>query len=692
MLNHSFDEMNLYNKTQDSFAYPIMKNENMTDLEREQAMTKISMLEEEAILSYEELLQCAIASEDTEMISLIQEITDDERKHVGNILKARQVYVPDVYDQIEQGTEELTVLKEEADIEDNLNVEEFFIVEKDGNKWKTLASAKNLNEARTKYNKNLIPTKERRLITLKDLKDLKRKSESFKANEAPADAKSLFTALMSELNVLYNCKITDQNFLRCTNDEGNFIEVAYIEDTDPVQLGMKVTFTDGTESETNYYIYDSINATSDFITAVFIGELNAKTEEDFNSAEEENLEKDIDDVEKELNADDIKEDVDTEEKELEEDSAKESLNTSESLEDDKEIKLAIAEIKKYYDEDELAINLDPLKEEFENRGLTLSEDKYQEIITDLGSGITLEQAVDNAFYGNKDECGTVADLGTAPIMPVGSSIFPKKKDEDEDKILAESLEDQEKEFENLMSAAVEDDTARKETAKEWVENAISVLNNIEDEKVKDNLHKKYDAIINKYTTESNANINKVVKDLAESTNAKTTPADELAKLYDINNDTAAIYRINHKSEEPLVPMIFQNIMNDAVLFATNAFIDPKSLETVYESFKHIDRKSVEDFIKSDNLGGLVKYLYESAIKNEDTFINPQMNNVNPSINTTASGNDPETPKLADDIDPAPTEVQGFPKDKSEIENTQAKGSDINNPITKNTNTEDILTK
>ena len=52
MLNHSFNETNLMNKTQDSFTSPVM-NENMTDLERSKAMTKISKLEEEAILSYE---------------------------------------------------------------------------------------------------------------------------------------------------------------------------------------------------------------------------------------------------------------------------------------------------------------------------------------------------------------------------------------------------------------------------------------------------------------------------------------------------------------------------------------------------------------------------------------------------------------------------------------------------------------
>ena len=373
MLNHSFNETNLMNKTQDSFTSPVM-NENMTDLERSKAMTKISKLEEEAILSYEELLQCAIASEDEEMIALITEITNDERKHVGNILAARQQFAPEVYDQIEQGEAEFAEIQNDAynQMEDEDSMveipeEAYVIIEKNGSKWKTLATAKNLNEAKNKYNKNVVKTKnEMRLLTLKDLKQLKSESKNesiSKKNEAPLDARSLFTALNSKLATIYQCEITKDGFLRCTDEEGNYIEIAFIENTDPIELGMKVSLMDGTDSETVYYAYDTIQATVDFITAVFISEINASQEEKFETEVEEETEK----VEKDL--EDAKE--------------SKSIKVVECLKEPDDIRnldLAIQFTKKYYDEDELAEDLDPFAEELQKRGIDLNKEVYNIII------------------------------------------------------------------------------------------------------------------------------------------------------------------------------------------------------------------------------------------------------------------------------------------------------------------------
>ena len=701
MLNHSFNETNLMNKTQDSFTSPVM-NENMTDLERSKAMTKISKLEEEAILSYEELLQCAIASEDEEMIALITEITNDERKHVGNILAARQQFAPEVYDQIEQGEAEFAEIQNDAynqmDDEEFYDVmnddEEFYdimededsmveipeeayvIIEKNGSKWKTLATAKNLNEAKNKYNKNVVKTKnEMRLLTLKDLKQLKSESKNesiSKKNEAPLDAHSLFTALNSELATIYQCEITKDGFLRCTDDEGNYIEIAFIENTDPIELGMKVSLMDGTDSETVYYAYDTIQATVDFITAVFISEINASQEEKFETEVEEETEK----VEKDL--EDAKE--------------SKSIKVVECLkepDDIRNLELAIQFTKKYYDEDELAEDLDPFAEELQKRGIDLNKEIYNIIINNLRAGLDLKSAVEDAFKSCKDECGTVSDLGVAPIMPVGSSIFPKEDKEDK---INESIE-QEQEVENLMDAALEDIKNGNPTAEDWIEDAKYIFNSLDDQEAKNRL-------ANKYPDYLNENLNQVTKDLVKATNSKVTPAEELNKELFMKDkaattahDNGMAYRIGFKHDEPVVPIIDQAAMDNAMTTASFVFTMPASeaYSKAQESFKNIDKKEIEDLLKSANFGGLVKYLYESIKQNEDTFTDPQLNQVNPDIsNTNASGNDTETPKLADDIDPAPTEVEGFSKDDSEIKNT-SNTPQSDNEITKDAGTQDVPT-
>lgn len=677
MLNHSFNETNLMDKTQDSFTSPVM-NENMTDLERSQAMTKISKLEEEAILSYEELLQCAIASEDAEMIALITEITDDERKHVGNIMAARKQYAPKVYDKIEQGELEFETIEDEVspstkNSTNSLIEDTYVVVEKNGNNWKTLSTAKTLNEARDSYNRNVVKTKnEMRLLTIKDLKQLKSTNESLSnKNEAPLDAHSLFTALTSELATLFQCEITEDGFLRCTDDEGNYIEVAFIDNTDPIELGMKVSLMNGTESETVYYAYDTIQATVDFINAVFISEVNATQEEDFDKEE-------------------IKEETEKIEKDIEKVEESKSIRIIECIknpQDKRKVDLAIQFTKKYYDEDELAEDLDPLAEELQRRGIDLKEETYQLILSNLKSGLTLEDAVEDAFTSCKDECGTVSDLGLAPIMPAGSSIFPKK---DKEAKVNESTE-QEKEVENLMDAALEDIKNGSSTAKDWIEDAKYVFNSIEDEEVKNRLKHKYADYLNE-------NLNQVVKDLVAATNSKTTPADKLTKEFFMEDkiattakDNGMAYKIGIKYDEPVIPLINQAAMNDAMTTASFIFTMPTSeaYSKAQESFKNINKKEIEDLLKSDNFGGLVKYLYESVKHNEDTFTNPQLVNASPNINTTASGNDAATPQLADDINPAPTEVEDFPKDDSEVKNTT--GATSTNKITKDAGTEDIPT-
>lgn len=677
MLNHSFNETNLMDKTQDSFTSPVM-NENMTDLERSQAMTKISKLEEEAILSYEELLQCAIASEDAEMIALITEITDDERKHVGNIMAARKQYAPKVYDKIEQGELEFETIEDEVspstkNSTNSLIEDTYVVVEKNGNNWKTLSTAKTLNEARDSYNRNVVKTKnEMRLLTIKDLKQLKSTNESLSnKNEAPLDAHSLFTALTSELATLFQCEITEDGFLRCTDDEGNYIEVAFIDNTDPIELGMKVSLMNGTESETVYYAYDTIQATVDFINAVFISEVNATQEEDFDKEE-------------------IKEETEKIEKDIEKVEESKSIRIIECIknpQDKRKVDLAIQFTKKYYDEDELAEDLDPLAEELQRRGIDLKEETYQLILSNLKSGLTLEDAVEDAFTSCKDECGTVSDLGLAPIMPAGSSIFPKK---DKEAKVNESTE-QEKEVENLMDAALEDIKNGSSTAEDWIEDAKYVFNSIEDEEVKNRLKHKYADYLNE-------NLNQVVKDLVAATNSKTTPADKLTKEFFMEDkiattakDNVMAYKIGIKYDEPVIPLINQAAMNDAMTTASFIFTMPTSeaYSKAQESFKNINKKEIEDLLKSDNFGGLVKYLYESVKHNEDTFTNPQLVNASPNINTTASGNDAATPQLADDINPAPTEVEDFPKDDSEVKNTT--GATSTNKITKDAGTEDIPT-
>lgn len=333
MYNFNFNESDMLSKSQ---------NENILD--------ELEAEDNKEDLDFGDFVQQAIASGDFETLILINEIEVEDEKD-------------------EEDNQEI--------VEDD---ESFSIVEKDGQKWKVLSTAKGKYNAARKYNECITTTKnEVRLVSLKDLEKM---NESRK-NEAPANSESLFTALMSELNTIYKCDITDEGFLRCTDDGGNFIEIATIKNTDPVEMGMKVTFTDGTQSETVYYVYDNIQAVNDFIQAVFISEVNAYN--DMNEVEAEEVQtEEKEDVELE-DENQAQEEIDKNVEEVEEESEEEkteSLNRNKNEEKtiNNIIQDVIATISKYYTRSELKYSVDPIIDEFNNRGVKLTDDQISKIV------------------------------------------------------------------------------------------------------------------------------------------------------------------------------------------------------------------------------------------------------------------------------------------------------------------------
>ena len=203
-------------------------------------------------------------------------------------------------------------------------------------------------------------------------------------------------------------------------------------------------------------------------------------------------------------------------------------------------------------------------------------------------------------------------------------------------------------------------------------------------------------LVESQKNEASAELNKVIKDLAA--NDKTDVDKEINKLYKDEPEAKSNVAdgspiLGATSPDNIVPTIDKAIMNKAIFAATSyANNGPQMFAKLQESFKNIDRKTIDDLMNSKDVVGIAKYLYESEMKdnkNEDTFTDPQMNVVNSNSTTVATGNSSETPKLADDIDPAPTEVQGFPKDKSEIENTNANNKE--DQLAKDSGTENIPT-
>ena len=552
--------------------------------------------------------------------------------------------------------------------------ESFAIIEKDGKRWKTLAETKGLNNARDRYNYyNKKTRNEMRLVTLNELRTLKKLSEAKQLNEAPMNAKSMYAGLVSNLNTMFSCSVTDEGFLKCEDDDGNFIEVAFIEDTDPIELAMRVNFKDGT----------------DFITAVFLGEVNAYEDALFDEKEKENLSEEVDNALEEIDQENI-------EKAIEETNEMCMMKLPVTPKA-KDVLNALYYTTKYYTDEDLMNNLDPFIDELNKRGVKFEEEQINSVRDDLNHGIDFETSVCDAFKITKNESGTVADLGTAPILPVGSSLFPNADELEE---LNESVDDRVKEFESLMETGIEAVQNGDNTAEDWFNDAKFVLGEITDKDTKDRLQKQYSKYLGK-VSESKETLKGVVDDLIKATNKLDTPAVKLEKEFttepkkDIKvTDGTPIAKF--KPMETMIPIIDQDIMNNAIIAASSAVTNPKPeiFVKLQETFKNIDKKTVETLINESDIGGLAKYLYESAInKNEDTFSDPQLNIVDNNINKTTdvSGNDPETPKLADDINPAPTEVEGFPKDKSEIENTSNTNT-TDDQLAKDTGTEDIPTK
>lgn len=710
MFNHNFNEDNLMNKMENSFTKPVL--ENMSDLERDKTLTKIAELEEEAILNYDELLQCAIAAEDCEMIALINEITNDERKHVGNLVQATKTFLPDKADFVKQGMEEFDnkIMKDEGEevadaIEDeeddfkSLRNEAFAVIQKDGKNWKTLDTVKGLDKAREVYNRNVKNTKnEMRLVTLKDLRELKKVSESMK-NEAPLDGKSMFVALISELSPMYDCKIVSEKVMDCFDADGNYIEITFIDDTNPIELKMSVVFKDGSKTEEVKYAFDNIQATSEYISAVLISEVNAREEKVFDK-EEEAIEKEeneeIAQTDKEITTDIVEEDV--EEQKTESKQNEMCMMKLPQVNSKRDALLGAQHIDKYYDSEELLADLTPLIDELEDRNVHLSSEQITYIDKQLKLGKQIVDIIYDMFEDCKNEDGgTVADLGTAPILPAGSSLFPDIEEDLED--LNETVDTQQdkiEEFESLINTGIDSIAVGDKFAEDWINDAVFVFNEITDEKTKKDLYKKYSTYLDGKVkvTEAKSILKEVVDDLIKATNDKNID-DNLNKEFEespknnekVTDGTPIVFQ----PTESVIPTVDQAIMDKAIIAASTAVTDPNPqvLMKLKESFKNIDMKTIEDLTKNQDLGGMVKYLYESSInKNEDTFTDPQMNVVDNDISTDVSGNDEETPKLADDINPAPTEVQGFPQDSSEIENLS--GENVNNDeIAEDTGTEDI---
>ena len=96
----------------------LLKSENLPDIERENVLTEIDKLEDDAIINYNALLEKAKAADDAELVALITEITDDERKHVGNLAQAKADLLPKVAEKELEGEAEYTDEIKQSDVEE----------------------------------------------------------------------------------------------------------------------------------------------------------------------------------------------------------------------------------------------------------------------------------------------------------------------------------------------------------------------------------------------------------------------------------------------------------------------------------------------------------------------------------------------------------------------------------------------
>lgn len=159
-----------------------------------------------------------------------------------------------------------------------------------------------------------------------------------------------------------------------------------------------------------------------------------------------------------------------------------------------------------------------------------------------------------------------------------------------------------------------------------------------------------------------------------------TDAKQLAKLIKEakeSNNSGKLIQYVYESTQKKVESI------ELVKSSLTDIYDEDTCNSVLDMLKDFDMTQAKDVILFKEQAKLiiepedVKKTLKLLGINEDTFIDVKLNDANaqgvktangqPIATTNATGNDPVTPTLADDIDPAQVVVNGIPADQSEID-------------------------
>lgn len=119
MFNHTFDASDIAKDSTNKYIAEALSN-----TEKENILNTVSKLEDDAIINYNTLLEQAIAANDEEMVAILTEITDDERRHKGTIDAATANLLPEVDNFKIEGEEELEDILNTEIIEESKQVNE----------------------------------------------------------------------------------------------------------------------------------------------------------------------------------------------------------------------------------------------------------------------------------------------------------------------------------------------------------------------------------------------------------------------------------------------------------------------------------------------------------------------------------------------------------------------------------------
>lgn len=272
--------------------------------------------------------------------------------------------------------------------------------------------------------------------------ELQAKYAGTKITEDETQEPSILDLLAEELSSLYSAEVIGDGSLLIADGIGNSC-IINISDTQPFELSLQVETADGDTSEVINYLYDGVAPAADFIVAAFSGEIAAKSMgESKKTRRNEGLELDTDKVAK------LKSDIDANHPDATAEQKAMLFQAKYFI--DNGIKPSAAQIKEIF---ESGGELDPeLVYKIKTRLLTKHpEASLQQLQAAFATSYFIhtgvkpdEKQLEKVFESKQDECGTVADLGVAPILPASSGVGLTKAtvikfDDEETKRLLDKL-------------------------------------------------------------------------------------------------------------------------------------------------------------------------------------------------------------------------------------------------------------